>query len=142
VPHPTWQAEPDDEHYAAAARYLSLVADPATVAGLMALFEKAVAVSYQSKDLLRAAGLLALPTTSSHVARDIGKILAGTPLSPVLVVRGDIRAGTALVVADGYHRISACHALDENAEVVCRMVALSDVKARRLTHRPSPPSAR
>ena len=108
----------------------------------MGLFEKATAVTYQSKDLLRASGLPALADTSLHVARDIAKIQAGTPLSPVLVVRGDIRAGTALVVADGYHRICACHALDENAEVACRIVAVGDGEPRGPSQRPSPRSGR
>jgi hypothetical protein len=128
---PIWKDAPDAEHYAAAAAYLSLLADPTTVTGLIALLEKAPSAGYQSKDLLRASGLAPLPETNGHVARDIGKILTGTALSPVLLVRADIRAGTALVVADGYHRICACHALDENAEVACRIVALADLKDRR-----------
>ena len=140
--HPTWLDKPDAEHYAAAATYLSLIADDATVTGLIALFEKAPAVMFQAKDLLRASGLTALPMTSSHVSRDIGKILAGTPLSPVLLVRGEIRTRAALVVADGYHRICACHALDENAEVACRIVALGDVKPRGPIRRPPRPAGR
>ena len=68
------------------------------------------------------AWLALLPENNVHVAKDLAKVKDGTPLSPVLVVRGDAGNGLPLVVADGYHRICASHALDEDADIPCRLV--------------------
>ena len=46
-------------------------------------------------------------------------------LSPVLLVRGQAAGGLALIVADGYHRISASYHLDEDADIPCRIADLS-----------------
>jgi hypothetical protein len=40
----------------------------------------------------------------------------------VLLVRGQLAHDVALTVADGYHRICASYALDENADIPCRLV--------------------
>ena len=54
------------------------------------------------------------------MVKDRKKILAGTPLSPLLLVR---RAGrAALIVADGYHRLCAVYAFNEDAVIPCKIV--------------------
>jgi hypothetical protein len=58
------------------------------------------------------------------VAADLRKIEDGTPLSPILLVRGDLEAGTALEVADGYHRVCASYHTDENTQIPCRLTSL------------------
>jgi hypothetical protein len=58
------------------------------------------------------------------VAKDIAKIRSSTPISPVLLVRGDVQRGIPLLIADGYHRVCAIHDLSEDAEISCRIVAL------------------
>jgi len=60
-----------------------------------------------------------------HVAKDLDKVKRGTPLSPVLLERGELRIGIALTVADGYHRICASHHLNEDADIPCRLVDIS-----------------
>ena len=50
----------------------------------------------------------------------------GRRLSPVLAVRGNLRLAAPLTLADGYHRLSACALIDEDSEVMCRVVALGD----------------
>ena len=42
---------------------------------------------------------------------------------PVLLVQGDSSRTISLVVADGYHRICAICYFDEDAPIVCRLVA-------------------
>ena len=52
----------------------------------------------KAKDLLRASGLPVLDPTNVHVAKDLAKVKKGTPLSPVLLVRGELAAGANLTV--------------------------------------------
>jgi len=63
------------------------------------------------------------------VKEDLKKIAKGKPLSPVLLVRGDVLRQVPLIVADGYHRICAAYHYDEDANVQCR-VADGSVPAR------------
>jgi hypothetical protein len=57
-----------------------------------------------------------------HVGSDLAKITAGQPLSPVLLVRGDLLSGTPRHIADGYHRVCASYYTDENTDIPCRLV--------------------
>jgi hypothetical protein len=118
---PMWKDEPDEHDFPAAASYLSLLPEPDLVNALVRRLQQAPIAQFRAKDILRASGLGALPSTNRHVARDIAKITAGTPLSPVLLVRGDLGRGIPAQVADGYHRICASYFLDEDAEVPCRV---------------------
>ena len=117
-----WKKEPDDHDYPAAHDYLSLVATDALADVLVEALRSAPIVHRKAKDLLRASQLHLLPESNVHVAKDLAKVADGHPLSPVLVVRGDLARGIQLTVADGYHRICASHHLDENADIPCRMV--------------------
>ncbi len=49
---------------------------------------------------------------------------AGKALSPVLLVRGELREDIALQIADGYHRVCASYHLDENTDIPFRMAVL------------------
>ena len=117
-----WKTAPDEHDFPAALAYLELLLLPATAQQLVAALREAPDLTKKSKDLLRASGLDALHGTNPHVAKDIHKIRTDTPLSPVLLVRGDARDARPLVVADGYHRICAVHIIDEDAEIHCRIV--------------------
>jgi hypothetical protein len=116
-----WQDEPDEHDYPAAAAYLALIADPDTVIRLVKRLKKAPIEHAKAKDILRASGLPDLPLDNVHVA----KVKAGTALSPVLLVRGDITRGVPLQIADGYHRVCASHRLDEDIDIPCRIVGLA-----------------
>jgi hypothetical protein len=116
-----WKTEPDEHDYPAAADYLSLVLADGEVTAVVAALRAAPIVHRKAKDLLRASELALLPDSNVHVAKDLAKVKAGTPLSPVLLIRGDETRGLPLVVADGYHRICASHVLDEDADIPCRL---------------------
>jgi hypothetical protein len=118
-----WKDVPDPHHYIDATSYLSLVLDPSTVGPIVEALKVAPKQQFKSKDVLRASGLEDLPIDNVHVARDIAKIRSGQPISPVLLVRGDVQRGIPLVIADGYHRVCAIHDLNEDAEISCRIVA-------------------
>ena len=116
-----WKTEPDDKDYPAAADYLSLIMDKGEVTNTVAALRKAAITHFKAKDLLRASRLEVLPADNVHLKKDLGKVTAGTLLSPVLLVRGRVDADVPLTVADGYHRICASYHLDEDADIPCRI---------------------
>jgi hypothetical protein len=63
------------------------------------------------------------------------KIRNKQPLSPVLLVRGDLVRGFPLQVAGGYHRVCASHLVDENTAIPCRLIDLPAPAARPRTTR-------
>lgn len=119
-----WKARAEDNDFPAAEDYLSLVMSPAEAAHVVASLREADIVRRRAKDLLRAARLPALPTDNPHVKKHLAKIKEGGRLSPVLLVRGDAHRGLPLLIADGYHRISASWHVDEDAEIPCHMADL------------------
>ena len=118
-----WMSEPEQHDYPAAARYLSLLAPLDQVDSLVAAMRSAAVVRQKAKDILRAAGLPLLPRDNPHVASDLDKIKDRTPLSPVLLVRGDLLSGRAAQIADGYHRVCASYYVDENTDIPCTLVS-------------------
>jgi hypothetical protein len=117
-----WKNEPDEHDFPAAADYLSLLLSDAGVAAVVDGLRRVELVHRKAKDLLRASRLAVLAADNFHVAKDLKKVQKGQRLSPVLLVRGRLQTGTALTVADGYHRICASYHLDEDADIPCRIV--------------------
>ena len=117
-----WTDAPDEHDYPAAEDYLSLLTIPNVAHQVAKRLETAPLQHHKAKDLLRAASLPVLDPSNVHVAKDLAKVKNGTPLSPVLLVRGELAKGLPLTVADGYHRICASHYLNEDADIPCRLV--------------------
>jgi len=116
-----WKAEPEEHDYPAAVSYLSLLLPPAVADALVAELRVAPIGHWKAKDLLRASDLALLPSDNAHVGSDLKKVGKGEKLSPVLLVRGDLKAGAPMYIADGYHRVCASYHLDEDADIPCRM---------------------
>ena len=115
APRITWLELPEPHDYRAADDYLALVLDPARARHASHELRRAEHTRpWKAKDILRAAGLAPLPADNAGVAAKLAKVRGGEPLAPVLLVQRD---DGPLVVADGYHRVSAAHLLDESAEV-------------------------
>ena len=117
-----WGDAPDEHDYPAAADYLALLAPAAQISAIVAALKQAPIVHKKAKDLLRASSLALLPIDNPHVQLDLKKIKKGKPLSPILVVRGDLNTGVALQIADGYHRVCASYYTDENTDIPVRIV--------------------
>ncbi len=113
----SWKEKPDEHDYPAAAAYLSLLIGEDRVTQVLAQLRSSTIQHGKAKDLLRAARLELLPETDREVAKDIAKIKNGKPLSPVLVVRGDLARGIASQIADGYHRVCASYHIDEDSDI-------------------------
>ncbi|WP_445167417.1 hypothetical protein ACTXG7_27045 [Mycolicibacterium sp. Dal123E01] len=116
-----WFDEPEDHDYEAAADYLSMLAEDASVAATVTAMKTAKPVYRKAKDILRAARLTLLPPDNPHVRADIEKIGKGKKMSPILLVRGS--AADALQIADGYHRVCASYLTDEDTAIPCRLVS-------------------
>ncbi len=117
-----WLPKPQQHDFAAAEDYLSLVMPVKRAAEYR---QKLAAAAEQithrkAKDILRASELPLLGQDNKHVAADLAKAAAGTPLSPILLVRGTRRH--PLVVADGYHRVCASYWIDENTDIPCVLI--------------------
>lgn len=121
---PVWKNEPDNHDYPAAQSYLTLLASDAQINDVVARLKTAGLSTYKAKDILRATGLATLPPDNTHVAIDLARVKAGTKLSPVLIVRGDLNLGIPAQIADGYHRVCASYHLDENADIPCHIVSI------------------
>jgi hypothetical protein len=111
----TWLSMPEQHDFKAAEDYLLLVLDRKDVEhALHELRHAKHTRSWKAKDILRAAELEPLPAGNEGVAAKLAKLREGKPLSPVLLVE---REDGPLIIADGYHRVSAAHLKDESAEV-------------------------
>ena len=118
-----WADVPAEHDYPAAANFLSLLCAPAAVETLTGLLRQAPVTHQAAKDILRAARLPLLPRKDPEVRKDLKKVTKGIPLSPILLVSGDLETDRALQIADGYHRVCASYHLNENTEIPCRLVA-------------------
>ena len=117
---PGWLPEPEDHDYPAAASYLALHFDAASVEKLISALRKGPVILFKAKDIFRASGLSLLGVSNSHVAGNLKKVKKGTALSPLLLVRR--QDGANLIIADGYHRMCAMYALNEDLDVPCKIV--------------------
>jgi hypothetical protein len=97
---PPWLPEPEEHNFPAAESYLSLI-------------YPAVAAEKLAVELRAAAGV-------QFKAKDRKKIMAGTALSPLLLVRD--QENGKVIVADGYHRLCAVYGFDEDTLIPCRIV--------------------
>ena len=115
-----WLADPEDKDYPAAGSYLSLLYVELAVAKYVVQLRKAPLSKFKAKDVFRASGLSLLGVSNSHVEHDREKVLAGQPLSPLLLVRAT--SNQEVIIADGYHRMCAVYSFDEDALIPCKIV--------------------
>jgi hypothetical protein len=120
----TWAPNPAEHDYPAAESFLRLIAPPDLITACIRSLAEAPTVHQHAKDVLRAAGLPLLASDDPEVARDLKNVAKGVALSPILLVAGDIGAGRALQIADGYHRVCASYHVNENTDIPCRLVRL------------------
>ena len=117
---PNWLSNAEEHDFPAAESFLRLIYAEATVTKLVAGLRAAPISMFQAKDIFRASQLSLLGVSNSHVDKDTRKIAAGSNLSPLLLVRDE--AHGRVVIADGYHRLCAVYAFDEDATIPCKIV--------------------
>jgi len=116
----TWRKEPDPHDYPAALSYLKLHFEPRMAKQFVKRLGRAVVMEFKAKDIFRSSGLSLLGVSNSHVEKDRRKIHGGEKLSPLLLVRDP--ANGRVLIADGYHRLCAVYAYDEDAVIPCKIV--------------------
>ncbi len=115
-----WLETTEDHDYPAAESYLSLIYEPDAVAVFVQLLRQAPVFGFKAKDIFRASGLSLLGISNFEVERDRKKIESEEPLSPLLLVRDTVNG--KVVIADGYHRLCAVYAMNEDTLIPCKIV--------------------
>lgn len=115
-----WLSEPEEHDYPAALSYLSLVYEDTVANTYVEKLRQAPVSQFKAKDIFRASGLSLLGISNSHVEKDQRKIESGKELPPLLLVRDS--AHGKVIIADGYHRLCAVYAYDEDAMIPCKIV--------------------
>ncbi len=115
-----WLSDPEDKDYPAAQSYLTLLRSETEALALVKKLKEAKVTPYKAKDIFRASGLSLLGVSNYHVSKDQQKIKDGKSLSPLLLVRD--ASNSKLIIADGYHRLCAVYALDEDQLIPCKIV--------------------
>ena len=126
-----WKNKPDVKDFEAAQCYLSLIYPAPQTKRLVHALRSAKTLEHTAKDLLRASALPLLPRDESHVEADLKRINKGKPLSPVLLIQGDMSKAMPLIIADGYHRVCAVCYYDEDAPVAYRLTQIGNGSATR-----------
>jgi Alginate lyase len=117
-----WATATTTDDIADAGRFLSFAVPAGQLAALAAQWRAGTVRKAEAKDILRAAGLTALPSTSEGVRKHAKAIRAGETLDPVLIVNGDLDDDRPAIVAEGYHRLSAVYNIGED-ELVAVLTA-------------------
>ncbi len=115
-----WLSGPEKQDYPAALSYLCLIYRESTAKAFVNKLKRAPISAFKAKDIFRASGLSLLGISNAHVEKDRRKIKSGQGLSPLLLVR-DSENGK-VIIADGYHRLCAVYAFDEDAVIPCKIV--------------------
>ena len=115
-----WLNQPEEHDYPAAKSYLLLFYDEKTAVRLVQQLRRAPMSSFKAKDIFRASALSLLGISNLHVEKDRKKIQRGKQLSPLLLVRD--KANGKVIIVDGYHRLCAVYAFDEDAPIPCKIV--------------------
>jgi hypothetical protein len=113
-----WLTEPEEQDYPAAFSYLSLIYSEQTAASYVNKLKGAAISQFKAKDIFRASGLSLLEISNTHVEKDRQKIKSGRSLSPLLLVKDSVNG--KVIIADGYHRLCAVYAFDEDALIPCK----------------------
>ncbi|QKG52820.1 hypothetical protein [Hymenobacter sp. BRD67] len=115
-----WLKKPKKHDYKAATTYLSLLYKADLAKQMVKELEETSSSDFQAKDIFRASALPMLDTGNRYVEQEYNKITRGEKLAPLLLVRDS--ANTKVTIADGYHRLCAVYAVNEDAAIRCKIV--------------------
>ncbi len=112
-----WFDDVKDHDFDAAFSYLSLRWTDRAAERMVAALRRAKITTRRPNDILRACDRPALPIDDPGVRRDLGKVIGGKKLSPVLVMSHPSGAD----IADGFHRVSLAYNIDPFAPIPLRI---------------------
>jgi hypothetical protein len=116
---PIFAAKPVAKDFTGATNYLTLCFPSDVVDALIAKLKTGKVTQARANDILRASRLHPVDDSDPGVKKEIGNIKDEVTLPPVFLIQGDLFRGIPLIVADGYHRVSACYLRDPDAMVSC-----------------------
>jgi hypothetical protein len=115
-----WLKEPAEDTYSSAGIFLQLMYKPKKVRRLVKKLREADMSEYAARDILRASATLMSWVDAFDWTRQQEAINTGKPISPILLVRQN--DGGHLIVADGFHRMCALFAADQDIRVPCKII--------------------
>lgn len=115
-----WLPKPADKDYPAAELFLTLLFSAKRATSIIKKLRKEKTTIFLAKDILRASETPIEQVQAYDWVKQNAEIQAGIAISPLLLVRQN--NGSKLIVADGFHRLCAAFALDQDAKVPCRIV--------------------
>lgn len=115
-----WLSKPADKDYPAAESYLLLLFEPKQARALAKKLRRAAMSEFAAKDILRASETPIAQIQAYDWVKQNVEIEQGKPISPVLLVRQN--NGGRLIIADGFHRVCAAFAVDQEISVACKIV--------------------
>ena len=115
-----WRPKPPGKDYSAAETFLQLIYQSKKARRWAKELRQAKMSEYAAKDILRASGTPMSEVQAFDWSKQQKAIDTGKPLSPILIVqRGN---GGPLIIADGFHRLCALFANDQEIKVPCKIV--------------------
>jgi len=114
-----WLKKPKKKDYPAAQAYLNLTYGQKPAAELVKQLRRAKIRRLPARDILRASRTPMAEVKAFDWVRQNRDIKKGRPFSPILLVCG--AHGGALVIADGFHRLCAAFAHDQDAFVLFKL---------------------
>ncbi len=115
-----WLPEPAATDYDAAQSFLQLLYSAKKVRRWGKKLKWQEISQHAAKDILRASGTPMSEIQAFDWSKQQKEIHQGKPLSPILLVRQD--NGGHLIIADGFHRMCALFANDQEIKVPCKIV--------------------
>ena len=115
-----WLPKPADKDYPAAESFLTLLFSPKRASSLVKKLRKASTTAFLAKDILRASETPIDQVQAYDWVKENAEMQKGTLVSPLLLIRQN--TGGRLIVADGFHRLCAAFARDQDVQVPCKIV--------------------
>jgi len=114
-----WDKKPRKKDYPAAQAYLTLLFGEKQATTLVTRLRRAQVREMPARDVLRAAHTPMAEVRAFDWVSQNKDIKKGRPFSPLLLVCGSHR--DELIIADGFHRLCAAFATDQDAKVLFKM---------------------
>lgn len=110
-----WRSKPKRKSLDEAMEYLGIFG----LGGEVRRFDRASPKTMMAKDILRATDQTPAKPQDPHVKKKMRQMKRGKKIQPVLLiwVNGALGPEPRLIIADGFHRVSAAFHLDEDTEV-------------------------
>lgn len=115
-----WLPEPAGKDYDAAETFLQLLYNAKKARRWAKQLKRAEITEYTAKDILRASCTPMSEIQAFDWRKQQKEIDERKPLSPILIVKQD--NGGRLIIADGFHRMCALFANDQEIKVPCKIV--------------------